>query len=157
MKKVSVSLKIEKGEILNELTRRSSYTALSAQPVENAPEEWSDKIVLSGDDYEWCEDKFRVLFFRLRDIFIPYGDGGEGFADYDNRKMVFKIVAPSEFESTILHYVKEMMVNYILAEWFIDRMPEKAVYLAQQYENVSSLLKITLNRDEKVRRPTTYL
>ena len=34
MKKISIGIRINKGEILNELTRRSSYTALAVTPLQ---------------------------------------------------------------------------------------------------------------------------
>ena len=66
MKKISIGIRINKGEILNELTRRSSYTALAVVPLQGdqiGDNGVLDKIVLSSDDYPWCNDKFRMLFY----------------------------------------------------------------------------------------------
>mgnify|MGYP006367684139 CR=1 FL=1 len=68
MKKISINLKINKGEILNELTRRSSYTALSVSPAVGEDNGIVDKLVLSSDDYPWCKDKLRMIFCKLRAI-----------------------------------------------------------------------------------------
>ena len=88
MKKISINLKINKGEILNELTRRSSYTALSVSPTIGEDNGIVDKLVLSSDDYPWSRDKLRMVFYKLRDILLPYSSGGDEFADENERRLI---------------------------------------------------------------------
>lgn len=157
MKKISINLRINRGEILNELTRRSPYTALALNPVEGADVNFVDKIVLSSDDYPWCDDKFRQLFYKLRDILLPFSSCGDCFADMQGDDFSFRINMQTDVQESVINYIKEIMTNYILAEWFLERVPEKSVYLTTQCDNMMTLLKITLNRGiSRVRRPTQY-
>ena len=161
MKKVSIEIKINKGEILNELTRRSSYTALAVVPAqqgEGGDNGVVDKIVLSSDDYPWCGDKFRMLFFKLRDILKPFSSCGEDFADDRETEVCFKLTLGANTQDTVVHYMKEIMINYLLAQWFLERMYDKSEYLSSQCDNMITLLRMTLNRTlMDTRRPTNYL
>ncbi|MBR4962707.1 MAG: hypothetical protein IKY54_02270 [Muribaculaceae bacterium] len=161
MKKISIGIRINKGEILNELTRRSSYTALAVVPLQGdqiGDNGVLDKIVLSSDDYPWCNDKFRMLFYKLRDILKPFSSCGEEFADDKETEFSFKLTLSANTQDTVTHYIKEIMINYLLAQWFLDRMYDKSEYLSSQCDNMITLLRMTLNRslmDE--RRPSGYL
>ena len=161
MKKISIGIRINKGEILNELTRRSSYTALAVVPLQGdhiGDNGVLDKIVLSSDDYPWCNDKFRMLFYKLRDILKPFSSCGEEFADDKETEFSFKLKLSANTQDTVTHYIKEIMINYLLAQWFLDRMYDKSEYLSSQCDNMITLLRMTLNRslmDE--RRPSGYL
>lgn len=159
MKKDSVCLKINKGEILNELTRRTSYTALSVNSVEVGAEALNDRIVLSCDEFEWCNDKFKALFYKLRDTLLPFASVDSAkFADFDDTHIYFKINVAEGSYSAIMHYINEIIINYILREWYFERLSAKAEYVQLQYENNLSLLRMMLNRSlGKVRRPATYL
>ncbi|MBO5720307.1 MAG: hypothetical protein IKU59_02070 [Bacteroidales bacterium] len=160
MKKISINLKINKGEILNELTRRSSYTALAAVPIsvrQESSEGIADKIVLSSDDYPWCTDKFRMLFYKLREILLPFSSCGDEFAEETETEVGFKLTLGSNTQDAVMHYIKEIMVNYLLSNWFLERMSDKSAYLAEQCDNMITLLKMTLNRTlGNTRRPTNY-
>ena len=161
MKKISIGIRINKGEILNELTRRSSYTALAVTPLQGeqgGDNGMFDKIVLSSDDYPWCNDKFRMLFYKLRDILKPFSSCGDEFADDKETEFNFKLTLSANTQDTVTHYIKEIMINYLLAQWFLDRMYDKSEYLSSQCDNMITLLRMTLNRslmDE--RRPSGYL
>ena len=161
MKKISIGIRINKGEILNELTRRSSYTALAVVPLQGdqiGDNGVLDKIVLSSDDYPWCNDKFRMLFYKLRDILKSFSSCGEEFADDKETEFSFKLTLSANTQDTVTHYIKEIMINYLLAQWFLDRMYDKSEYLSSQCDNMITLLRMTLNRslmDE--RRPSGYL
>ena len=160
MKKISIGVKINKGEILNELTRRSSYTAFAVVPLPSQQDNGSeviDKMVLSSDDYPWCNDKFRILFYKLRDILKPFSSCGEDFADDDGEEFSFRLTLSANTQDTVIHYIKEIMINYLLAQWFLDRMYEKSEYLSMQCDNMITLLRMTLNRAlMDVRRPLNY-
>ena len=160
MKKISICIKINKGEILNELTRRSSFTALAVTPAVSGHETDNrviDKIVLSSDDYPWCNDKFRMLFYKLRDILKPFSSCGEEFADDRDTEFSFKLTLSVDTQDTVTHYIKEIMINYLLAQWFLDRMYDKSEYLSMQCDNMITLLRMTLNRAlMENRRPTSY-
>ncbi|MBR5241028.1 MAG: hypothetical protein IKW05_03745 [Muribaculaceae bacterium] len=161
MKKISIVIKINKGEILNELTRRSSYTALAAaspQAQQELDNGMVDKIVLSSDDYPWCDDKLRMLFYKLRDILKPFSSCGEDFADDNDMEFTFKLTLCANTQDVVTHYIKEIMVNYLLAQWFLDRMYDKSEYLSMQCDNMITLLRMTLNRTlMDGRRPTNYI
>lgn len=159
MKKDSVCLKINRGEILNELTRRTSYTALSVNSVEIGAEALSDRIVLSCDEYEWCNDKFKAIFYKLRDTLLPFASVDSAkFADFDDTYICFKINVAEGLYSSIKHHINEVIINYILSEWYFERLQSKCEYVQLQYENNLSLLRMMLNRSlGVVRRPTTYL
>lgn len=157
MKKISINLKINKGEILNELTRRSSYTALSVTPTQGHDDGTIDKIVLSSDEYPWCNDKFKMLFYKLRDILMPFSSVGDEFAFESDTEFCFKLTLSANTQDSVLHYIKEVIINYILSQWFSERMYEKSAYLSIQCDNMITLLRMTLNRTlGKVRRPTNY-
>ena len=160
MKKISISVKINKGEILNELTRRSSFTALAVTPAGSGHEVDNgvmDKIVLSSDDYPWCNDKFRMLFYKLRDILKPFSSCGEEFADDRDTEFLFKLTLGTDTQDAVTHYIMEVMINYLLAQWFLDRMYDKSEYLSMQCDNMITLLRMTLNRTlMDSRRPTNY-
>ena len=161
MKKISIGIRINKGEILNELTRRSSYTALAVVPLQGdqiGDNGVLDKIVLSSDDYPWCNDKFRMLFYKLRDILKPFSSCGEEFADDKETEFSFKLTLSANTQDTVTHYIKEIMINYLLAQWFLDRMYDKSEYLSSQCDNMITLLRMTLNRSLMgERRPSGYL
>lgn len=157
MKKISINLKINKGEILNELTRRSSYTALAITPMQGQADGTIDKIVLSSDEYPWCNDKFRMLFYKLRDILMPFSSVGDEFAEERDEEFRFKLTLSVNTQDSVLHYIKEIVINYILSQWFFERLPDKSAYLSMQCENMITLLRMTLNRTlGQVRRPTNY-
>ncbi len=157
MKKISINLKINKGEILNELTRRTSYSALAITPTQGQDNGEVDKIVLSSDEYPWCNDKFRMLFYKLRDILLPFSAVGDEFAEESDTEFRFKLTLGVNTQDSVLHYIKEIMINYILSCWFMDRIYDKSEYLSMQCENMITLLRMTLNRTMgKVQRPTTY-
>ena len=161
MKKISIGIRINKGEILNELTRRSSYTALAVVPLQGdqiGDNGVLDKIVLSSDDYPWCNDKFRMLFYKLRDILKPFSSCGDEFADDKETEFSFKLTLSANTQDTVTHYIKEIMINYLLAQWFLDRMYDKSEYLSSQCDNMITLLRMTLNRSLMgERRPSGYL
>ena len=161
MKKISMVVKINKGEILNELTRRSSYTALAVVPTQAQQESddgMVDRIVLSSDDYPWCDDKFRMLFYKLRDILKPFSSCGEEFADDKEIEFVFRLTLCVNTQDEVVHYIKEIMVNYLLAQWFLERMYDKSEYLSIQCDNMITLLRMTLNKTlMDGRRPTNYI
>lgn len=157
MKKISINLKINKGEILNELTRRSSYTALSLSPTQGHDDGTIDKIVLSSDEYPWCNDKFKMLFYKLRDILMPFSSVGDEFAFENETEFCFKLTLSANTQDSVLHYLKEIIINYILSQWFSERLYDKSTYLSMQCDNMITLLRMTLNRTlGKVRRPTNY-
>ncbi|MBE6299961.1 MAG: hypothetical protein E7083_06485 [Bacteroidales bacterium] len=157
MKKISINLKINKGEILNELTRRSSYTALSVSPTIGEDNGIVDKLVLSSDDYPWSRDKLRMVFYKLRDILLPYSSGGDEFADENETEFSFKVTIGAGCEDSVIHYMKETIIAYILSQWYLDKINEKAAYLAMQCDDMITLLKMTLNKAlGRTRRPTNY-
>ncbi len=157
MKKISINLKINKGEILNELTRRSSYTALSVSPAVGEDNGIVDKLVLSSDDYPWCKDKLRMIFYKLRDILLPFSSGDDEFADENETEFSFKVTIGMGCEDSVIHYMKEMITTYLLSQWYLDKLNEKAAYLAMQCDDMKTLLKMTLNKVlGRTRRPTNY-
>ena len=156
MKNVSINLKISKGEILNELTRRTSYTALAVAPTQGEDVGEIDKIVLTSDDYPWCNDKFSSVFFRLQKILSPFSSSDEHFARESETEMGFQIRMSSKVQESVFHYIKEIIINYILSQWYLERSFEKSQYLAIQCENLITLLQMVMNSQEKKHRPTNY-
>jgi outer membrane phospholipase A len=156
MKNVSINLKISKGEILNELTRRTSYTALAVAPTQAEDGGEIDKIVLTSDDYPWCSDKFSSVFFRLQKIFSPFSSAGERFSRENETEMSFQIRMTSKVQESVLHYTKEIIISYILSQWYLERSLEKSQYLANQCENLITLLQMVMNSQEKKHRPINY-
>lgn len=156
MKNVSINLKISKGEILNELTRRTSYTVLAVAPTQGEDGGEIDKIVLSSDDYPWCSDKFSSIFFRLQKILSPFSSSGELFSMENETEMSFQIRMSSKVQESVSHYVREIIISYILSQWYLERSFEKSQYLTIQCENLIILLQMVLNSQEKKQRPTNY-
>ena len=58
-------------------------------------------------------------------------------------------------EDSVIHYMKEMITTYLLSQWYLDKLNEKAAYLAMQCDDMKTLLKMTLNKVlGRTRRPT---
>ena len=58
----------------------------------------------------------------------------------------------------IARIIKEIFVLYVLTHWFDDRLPEKAQYIALQYDEAIDLLKARLNRRSRpIVRPVRHL
>lgn len=156
MKNVSINLKISKGEILNELTRRTSYTVLAVAPTQAEDGGEMDKIVLSSDDYPWCSDKFSAIFFRLQKILSPFSSSGGIFSRETEYEMSFQIRMNSKVQESVSHYIREIIISYILSQWYLERSLEKSQYLTIQCENLITLLQMVMNSQEKKRRPINY-
>lgn len=163
MKKISVYLSVNKGDIFKELTKRSSYTALAMRPDDNGGRQgWSDKIILSSDEYYWCEDKMKQVYCKVYDILFAYASTTEKAFSDESENFVFRLLLDADSDmdvaSVITNYIREAFVDYLLAEWFMERFPEKGVYLMSQYETVLTLLRVSLcRRRGRIRRPTSYL
>ncbi|MEG1643829.1 MAG: hypothetical protein RR293_06765 [Bacteroidales bacterium] len=162
MKKISVYLSVNKGEILKELTKRSSYTALSLCPDGNIQQGWSDKIILSEDEYFWCEDKMKMVYYKIYDILFAYAAVKDQALADDGGNFIFRLLldtdSDADIANVITNYIREAFIDYLLAEWFFERLPEKGAYLMSQYETVLGLLRVSLTRRRgKIRRPVSYL
>lgn len=161
MKYISTVIKVSKAEIYEELTKRSSYTALSVSPIGGEiGAGWSDRIILSKDDYPWCSNKLSMAFNKITQIISPHLKADDIAIYEDEKSYTFKVELRSEnynITDSISNYIKEGLINYTLAEWFIERVPDKYSYLMMQYENMIGLLHTTLNKMYMpVRRKTNY-
>ena len=112
-------------KVLDSVGLGKTFTALAVTPAGTGHEVDNgvmDKIVLSSDDYPWCNDKFRMLFYKLRDILKPFSSCGDEFADDRDTEFLFKLTLGADTQDAVTHYIKEVMINYLLAQWFLDRM-----------------------------------
>lgn len=162
MKKIYATVRIRKSDILKELTRRTSYTAMAVTPGEDVKPGWSDKIIISSDEYGWCEAPMAEAFSKIRDVLFAYAANGCEGAFVDNGEdYLFRLAIDSSAGSDVpLHVtrnVKEAFVSYILSVWFSERIPEKAAYLMSQFEVLMSMVRVSLcRRKDRVRRPVSY-
>ena len=162
MKKIYATIRIRKSDVLKELTRRTSYTAMSAMPDKNAAPGWSDKIIISSDEYDWCAAPMAEAFSKIRDVLFAYAANGCDGAFIDSGddylfRLVIESSAGSDVPSHITKHVKEAFVSYILSEWFSERIPEKSAYLMSQFEVLMSMIRVSLSRrKDRVRRPVSY-
>lgn len=162
MKKIYATIRIRKNDILKELTRRSSYTAMSAMPGKDVLPGWSDKIIISSDEYGWCEAPMAEAFSKIRDVLFAYAANGCEGAFVDNGedylfRLAIESSAGGDVPSHITKHVKEAFVSYILSAWFSERIPEKSAYLMSQFEVLMSMIRVALcRRKERVRRPVSY-
>ena len=162
MKKIYVTIRVRKSDILKELTRRTSYTAMSAAPGEEVKPGWSDKIIISSDEYDWCKTPMDEAFSKIRDVLFAYAANGCEGAFVDNGEdYLFRLAIESSAGSDIpLHvtkHVKEAFVSYVLSVWLSERIPEKAAYLMSQFEVLMSMIRVSLcRRKGRIRRPVSY-
>lgn len=162
MKKIYATIRVRKSDILKELTRRTSCTAMAAMPDKDAAPGWSDKIIVGSDDYGMCRPAMDEAFSKIRDVLFAYAANGcEGAFVDTGEDYLFRIAIESsgggDVPSHITRHVKEAFVSYVLSVWFSERIPEKAAYLMSQFEVLMSMIRVSLcRRKERIRRPVSY-
>lgn len=135
---------------------------MSAAPGEEVKPGWSDKIIISSDEYDWCKTPMDEAFSKIRDVLFAYAANGCEGAFVDNGEdYLFRLAIESSAGSDIpLHvtkHVKEAFVSYVLSVWFSERIPEKAAYLMSQFEVLMSMIRVSLcRRKGRIRRPVSY-
>lgn len=162
MKKMYVTVRVRKTDVLNELTRRTSYTAMAASPQGETAPGWSDKIIISSDEYDWCKAPMDEAFSKIRDVLFAYAANGCEGAFVDNGedylfRLAIESSAGGDAPTHVTKNVKEAFVSYVLSQWFAERIPEKAAYLMSQFEVLMSMIRVALcRRKGRIRRPVSY-
>lgn len=148
-KKICVQLYIDRDEMRDELLKRTTYIAVPMQSTLPGSDDSPERLLLTADEEVWVNDRLQEACDRVSDLVAGYL-AGDGCSFDEQGHCCMTLLLPREAipgtEERIARLVKELFVLYVLARWFDDRLPEKAQYLALQYNEAEDLLRARLNR-----------
>ena len=151
-KKICVQLRIDRDELRDELLKRTTYIAVPLQGNGQDTEEYYDRLLLTADEDIWVGDRLQLAGYLT----------GDGCTFDEQGHCCMTLLLPCATvpgtADRIARIIKEIFVLYVLTHWFDDRLPEKAQYIALQYDEAIDLLKARLNRRSRpIVRPVRHL
>lgn len=147
-KKICVQLRIDRDELRDELLKRTTYIAVPLQGNGQDPEEYYDRLLLTADEDIWVGDRLQEAGDRVCEVLAGYLTGDGCTFDEQGHCCMTLLLPCATVPGTadrIARIIKEIFVLYVLTHWFDDRLPEKAQYIALQYDEAIDLLKARLN------------
>ena len=157
-KKICVQLRIDRDELRDELLKRTTYIAVPLQGNGQDTEEYYDRLLLTADEDIWVGDRLQEAGDRVCEVLAGYLTGDGCTFDEQGHCCMTLLLPCATVPGTadrIARIIKEIFVLYVLTHWFDDRLPEKAQYIALQYDEAIDLLKARLNRP--IVRPVRHL
>ncbi len=160
-KKICVQLRIDRDELRDELLKRTTYIAVPLQGNGQDAEEYYDRLLLTADEDIWVGDRLQEAGDRVCEVLAGYLTGDGCTFDEQGHCCMTLLLPCATVPGTadrIARIIKEIFVLYVLTHWFDDRLPEKAQYIALQYDEAIDLLKARLNRRSRpIVRPVRHL
>ena len=155
----AVVFSFSEDEILRELTAESSYVAKSVASTTELQPGWSRSIIVTEDDRPFLDRWLSDARDEMTRVLSAYLSGE--IASTDSR-VVFAVVLPEHraqgLDESICHQLERAIVHYVLAQWFVTKLPDESARRQLQYQGALEAVKsdIRLARNRRPHRPTNY-